>query len=198
MTSSKFENQFNMAFDANQWKQLEEVLKALPGNVGQNAMVAALKSGGERIKKTAQNILASERKLPPRTRAGRSGIAKKIATESGISGSLLSKSIKVHAIKKYQPNFFKVMVGVKINRSGTRKTEAYYAHMIEFGHRIVTPDGRDTGRRYPAMGYMTKAFSMNLARNEYELFDSIVDELEKRWKRIPNKSRPQLDFGKFR
>jgi hypothetical protein len=196
MSSDK--NSFGMHFDPAQWNELVKVLEELPANVGQNAMVAALKNGGERIQKSAQSVLASSRQKPPRAKGSRTKISKLIASETGLSTSLLSKSIKVRAVKKYQPNFFKVTIGVKINRSGTRQSESYYAHMIEFGHRIFDFHGKDTGRRYPAMGYMTKAFNMNLEKNKNELFHSIINELEKRWKRIPSKTRPNINFGKLK
>lgn len=191
-------NSFGLEFDIRQWSELEKFLEEIPGNVGQNAMVEAMRKGGELIQKSAQNILAMSRLEPPRSRAGRSSLAKGMAEAAGISGSLLSKNIKVHVTKKYQPYFFKVMIGIKIDKKGTRKTEPYYAHMIEFGHRIVGRDGKDTGKRYPAMGFMTQAFSLNQPIVQAQMFSSIVNELEKRWKRIPSKSRPQLDFSRLR
>lgn len=192
------ENSFGMSFDPEQWAELEKFLEEIPANVGQNAMAAALKKGGEKIQKSAVSIIASERVTKTKSRAGRSKLAKSMAEATGITGSLLSKKIKVHVIKKYQPNFFKVMVGVKIDQKGSRKTEPYYAHMVEFGHRFVSANGTDTGRRYSGMGYMTRAFNSNVEIVKADLFSSIVNELEKRWKRIPAKSRPQLDFGKLR
>lgn len=69
---------------------------------------------------------------------------------------LLKSRIKLFPTK-YSP-VTGMILGVKMNPGGTRETEPYYAHMVEYGHRIVTPGKKDTGKSTQPRPFMRPAW----------------------------------------
>lgn len=51
---------------------------------------------------------------------------------------------------------------------------APHAHLVEFGHRIVTKDGKDTGKRAKATPFLRPAWDENNQR----VLNTIVEEVE--------------------
>jgi hypothetical protein len=69
---------------------------------------------------------------------------------------LLERSLVTKRKKKYEPTFWHRAVGVNVGKK--RGDGAFYWNIVEHGHKIVTPSGKDTGRKVKAMKYAILAF----------------------------------------
>lgn len=131
-------SEFGFAIDQNEWKEFIKMANDLPAKVGQQAFSVAVNDGVDKILTSMRSIISNSAE-----------------NETG----LLSKSLNRRRKRKYEPMFWHGSVAISVGKK--RGDGAYYWHMVEYGHRIVTASRRDTGGRTRAMRFAISAFEQN-------------------------------------
>jgi len=161
----------DIRIDERQWQEFIRQARQLAPEIGQRAFNATLNKG-------AETLLGSIRKE----------LENRAADPTGRLSAALVKTSR----RKYQPMFWLSGVGVNTGRKRDDTDGAYYWHMIEYGHRVVGPTKRDTGRRVAGLGFTLAAFHREADGIAREMTGRAKEELVKRWKRMPKSTRPDL------
>lgn len=178
-------DEFEFTFDLNQWKTFFETVQELPANVGQNAFKAAMRRGLERIQWSAKSELGMKTSGSPYT-----------------TGRLMN-AIKIKQTSKYQPYFWKGSVYIPEGKTREDKSGAYYAHMVEFGHKLTktTKSGsfkkKVVVRNIPPYSFMRNGIKLAEDHVIQNFRRNAMIEIEKRWNRLPVAQRPTAYWKNF-
>lgn len=152
--------EFGFVIDKAEWDQVIAMAKQLPAKVGQQAMNKVVNDGIEAIMQSMRLIIGAEAENP-----------------TGNLSRMLHKKRK----RKYEPSFWHGAVAVNVGK--TRKDGAFYWNMVEHGHRVVTPQKKDTGKRVQAMRYAINAFELNKGRVVGDFARNVRAVIEKEFKK---------------
>lgn len=164
---------FAIEADPTQLREIKELLENLPENIRKNAMNGAMKRSAKRVQDRAKAILEAATGVDSTGRLARNIIIKK---KDG----------------KYKGKFFKRTVGVPRGKSRKDPDGAFYAHFVEYGHRIVGPTKKDTGKKVPAVHFLLKGLEQTNPINVADFQRVVREEVDKRVKRIPKAKRAAL------
>lgn len=129
---------FSFDIDPQEWATVIAMCKELPAKVGQNAFRRSIKEGLDIVLGSMQKNIQQRAEDPT---------------------GLLERSLTTKFKRKYEPSFWHGAVAV--NTGKKRGDGAFYWNMVEHGHRIVTFNKIDTGRRVKAMQYAISAYETN-------------------------------------
>lgn len=161
-------------------KELAEIINTLNeigAEVGQKAFASAMNKASKDIKAA----LITEMDATVQEPTGR-----------------LARALRVRSVSKYRPIFWKNTIGFKTGKSRKDLSGAYYAHMVEYGHRIFT-GGRgkrkSTGRIFKGTGFILRAANAS-ANSVASTFKSAVKtKIEQIWRKrakLSKKSGPAV------
>lgn len=181
-------NFIGVEIDSTQFKSLIQLCNKMGAEVGQKAFRKAMKSGSEKIQAQVQSEIpegALEQAFFEPTESDWKFKAKK---RSG----RLKRSIKIKTTTKYQPFFWKSQVVSNPGSSREDPNGAYYAFMVEYGHRIFFPVwnhlknkwvAEDTGKKMPANPFMERAAKAAEPKIRAEFESEVKSTLHTLWKR---------------
>lgn len=170
--ASKMKPEFDMELDPLQTKALLDFFRKLPYNIQKNAFKAATKRAAERARDKSEQIL----ELLDKVDTGRLVEALKVKNRG----------------QKYGGNFQKFTVGVSLGKSRKDKAGAYYAPFIEYGHRVVTRSGVDTGKKIEPTHFLYYGLRDTSKKSIQDFQAVLMMELEKRARRLPKAKRQSL------
>ena len=158
---------FAFIIDEAEWAEVIAMAQRLPAEIGQNAFSKAVNEGLDRIMNVMKANLAVDVKNPT---------------------GMLEKSLMKKRKRKYEPTFWHGSIAVNVGKK--RGDGAFYWHMVEHGHRVVTPKKVDTGKRVRAMQFALHAFETTKDNVTSNFTLKTKSELTKAWnKKAKNYSK---------
>jgi len=169
------QNGFSITMDKVQLDALQSMLKKLPGNIGVNALRAAMKTA----LKTTENRSAAL-----------------LGEFSRVDTGRLRRNVKarMRRTSRYGKGFVKGTVGVKSGKSRKDPNGAFYAPFIEFGHKITTRHKAFSGKSVAAAPFLSEGLRKTTRINVLEFATNVRAEIDKRVKRLPKSKLKGLDL----
>lgn len=152
--------------DRVQFERVMAVMRRLPENIGRNALSAAMRTSVRTVENRSKGLLGEYGRI----RTGR--------LRDLVKG-------KVKNTRRYGSSFHKGTVGVPAGRSKADRNGAYYAPFVEFGHKVITKNFKDTGATVAAAPFLSEGLHKTQRVIIYEFTGNIKHELEKRIARLP-------------
>lgn len=145
--------------DTKEWEGFIEMARGLPARVGQNAFSKSVNQGVDQILNQMRSNIGSRAYEPT---------------------GMLMNSLGRRRKRIYEPLFWHGAVSVRTGKK--RGDGAFYWNIVEHGHRVVTPGGRDTGKKVRAMEYAINAVETTKASVLGDFTSRARAELERGWK----------------
>ena len=150
-----------------EFEAMIEFCNNIAKETGQKAFSKAMKVGAERVLERARSNLLTRTK----SYTGR-----------------LAGALRIKGNKKYEPHTFIKSIGVALGRKRDDLNGAYYAHMVEFGHEIVSKNHKTKGKRTEPIPFLSNA----LLESEQQVTNTIRIEvgsfIEKSFKKLGKKA----------
>lgn len=167
-------------------KLLDEYFRQLPNRLQRGPLRKGLRAAGSvlirRIRANIETMVSDQ----AASRAGKLRVVRRYNSRARKNKVTIGKtSLKRSIIQK---PWTKRSAGILATVVGARWPEGAHSHLVEYGHRIVTHSGKDTGRRTRPIPFQRRAERDSLGQIQSEQRKALAKAIAKE-KRIRSLSR---------